>query len=54
MLEDYTVVYGYGERRIDGVLRDQAEMREMRSKGRRKEIELLKGLIPDGGVKWRG
>ena len=54
VVEDFTVVFGYGERRVDSVLRDQEEMKETRMKGRTKEIELLKTLIPDGGAEWRG
>lgn len=54
VLEDFTVVYGYGERRVDATLRDRGEVREMRVKGRAKEVELLQSLIPDAGAKWRG
>lgn len=54
VLEDFTVVYGYGARRIDTTLRDHEEVREARMKGRRKEVELLAELIPDAGAKWRG
>lgn len=53
VLEDFTLVYGYGEKRVDVTLRDHEEAREMRLKGRRKEIELLRVLVPDAGAKWR-
>ena len=52
VLEDYTVVFEYGKRRIDGTLRDRNDIRGLRMQGREKEIELLKTLIPDASVKW--
>lgn len=54
VLDDFTVVFGYGERRVDRTLRDREEVREMRVRGRAKEVELLQSLTPDAGAKWRG
>lgn len=54
VVEDFTVVFGYGERRVDAVLRDREEVRDVRAKGRQKEVEVLAGLVPDAGAKWRG
>jgi dynactin-6 len=56
VLEDYTVVFGDGQkgRRIDSVLRDKKEVRDAKIKGKAMEMEVLRGLIPDGSVKWTG
>lgn len=54
VLEDFTVVFGDNKRRVDATTREREEMRSMRQDGRRKEIELLRVLIPDGKVKWTG
>ena len=54
VLEDFSVVFGSEERRVDTVLREREEVREQRVEGRGKEVELLGSLIADGGGKWRG
>ncbi len=54
VLDDYTVVYGYGQKRIDAVTKDRKDVRDMKAKGREKEVELLKTLITDASVKWMG
>lgn len=54
VLEDFTVVFGTGQRRVDSVLREREEVMEQRVKARGKEVELLGALIADGGAKWRG
>lgn len=54
MLDDYTVIFGSGQRRVDVVLKERQDVRDMKIKGREKEIELLKTLIPDASVKWSG
>ena len=54
VLEDFTVVFGENRRRVDGTLRDRREIRELKLKGREKEAEVLRSLIPDGSAKWRG
>ena len=53
VLPDFTVVYGLGQRRVDTVLRDLKEMRDLRVKARDMEIGLLRTLIADGSLKWR-
>ena len=52
VLEDFTVVFGDGKRRIDTTVRDRQDVRDMKIKGRESEIELLKTLIPDSSAKW--
>lgn len=54
VVEDFTVVFGCRERRVDALLRESEEIKEMRAKGRRMEVELLRTLIPDAGAKLRG
>lgn len=53
VLEDFVVIFGEGKRRVDAVLRDKKEVRDMKARGRDKEIELLKTLIPDASAKWK-
>ena len=54
VLEDLTVVFGEGHecRRFDVVVRDRKEVKDAKMKGRAMELEVLRGLIPDGSVKW--
>ena len=54
VLDDFTVVYGTGQRRVNTVLRDQQQIRDMKIKGREKELRLLRTLIPDASIKWSG
>lgn len=51
-LEDYTVVYGDGQRRVDKTIREHAEIREARRVGQEKSIELMRKMIPNAGAKW--
>ena len=54
VLEDFTVVFGEGNkgRRVDGVLKERKEVRDARVRGRVMEMEVLRGCIADGKVKW--
>lgn len=54
VLEDYTVIFGDGQRRVDSMVRDRREVRDARIQNREKEIALLKTLIPDASGKWKG
>ena len=56
VLDDFTVVFGEGQkgRRIDVVVREKKEVRDAKLKGKAMEMEVLRGLIPDGKVKWTG
>lgn len=54
VLEDYTVVFGNGQKRTDVVLKEGKDVRDMKARGRDKEVELLKTLIPDASIKWSG
>lgn len=56
VLDDFTVVFGEGHkgRRVDVVVRDGKEVRDAKLKGMAMEMEVLRGLIPDGKVKWTG
>ena len=52
VLQDYTVVFGDGKRRVDTTVRDRQDARDTKINGRQQEIELLKTLIPDSSAKW--
>lgn len=54
ILKDYTVVFGNGRRRADGVLKERKEVREMKCKARVLEMEALRGLMVDAKVRWTG
>jgi len=54
VLADFTVVYGTGQRRVNTVLREQRQIRDIKIKGREKELRLLRTLIPDASIKWSG
>lgn len=54
VLEDFTVVFGAGERRVDGVFKAREEVRAQRMRARGEEARLLGSLVMDGGAKWRG
>ncbi|KAH9812963.1 transferase hexapeptide [Teratosphaeria destructans] len=52
VLEDFTVVFGDGRKRIDSTARDGAEVRRAREIGQEKAVELVKKLVVDGKAKW--
>ncbi|KAK3053993.1 hypothetical protein LTR09_004769 [Extremus antarcticus] len=56
VLEDYTVVFGEGRkgRRVDGVVRERREVREVRRRGMEMEREVLRGIVVDSKMKWMG
>lgn len=53
-LGDYMVVFGDGEWRADKTMRESEEMRGIRMKGKQKEVETLRRLIPNAAAKWTG
>ena len=52
VLEDFTVVFADGRRRTDRVARDRREIRESKLRGRVMEMEVFRGLVPNGSLKW--
>ncbi|EME44951.1 hypothetical protein DOTSEDRAFT_170027 [Dothistroma septosporum NZE10] len=52
-LEDYTVVFGDNQRRIDRTAKEHEEIRAAKWKGHVMHVELLKQLIPDASANWR-
>ena len=56
VVEDFTVVFGDGggKRRVDAVVRERRDVRDLRVRGREKEVEVLRGLVADGKGKWMG
>jgi dynactin 6 len=52
VLEDFTVVYGQGLRRVDRTIKEHAEVREAKRTGQEKAIELMRKLIPNAAAKW--
>jgi len=51
-VQDFTVVFGDGQRRRDKTLVDREEIQRERVKAQEKHVEVLKKLIPDGNSKW--
>lgn len=54
VLEDFTVVFGDGRRRVDAVAKGREDVREARARAREMEIEVLRTLVADGSMRWRG
>ena len=52
-IPDYTVIYGYNQRRRDQTMASNPEVVEAKQKGQQMHIELLKRLIPDASAKWK-
>lgn len=53
VVEDFTAVMAQG-RRVDWGAREREEVRAARMRGRVGEGEGVRGLVADGGAKWRG
>lgn len=51
-LEDFTVVFGDGRRRVDTSMKGHVEIQEARRVGQEKSIELMRKMIPNGAAKW--
>jgi len=51
-VEDFTVVFGEGQRRRDRTLVGSEEIQRQRVKAQEKHVEMLKKLIVDGKSKW--
>ncbi|KAK5110779.1 hypothetical protein LTR85_000724 [Meristemomyces frigidus] len=51
-LEDFTVVYSDGQRRVDKTMRDHPEIREAKQVGQEKSIELMRKMVPNAAAKW--
>ena len=51
-LQDFTVLFGDGQRRRDKTLVEREEIQRERVKAQEKHVEVLKKLIPDGKSKW--
>lgn len=52
VLDDFTVLYGAGQRRIDTTMMRHPEIREAKRIGQEKAVELMKKLIPNSSAKW--
>ncbi|KAK0300199.1 hypothetical protein LTR54_008894 [Friedmanniomyces endolithicus] len=53
-LEDFTVVYGDGRRRVDKTTKEHAEIRELKRAGQEKAVQAMRTLIPNAMAKWAG
>jgi len=51
-LEDYTVVYSDGKRRIDKTMEEHEEVREAKRVGQEKAVEVMRKMIPNAAAKW--
>lgn len=51
-LEDFTALFGDGQRRVDKTMQEHEEVRSAKMEAREKEIELLRRLIPNAAHKW--
>jgi len=54
VLEDFAVVFGDGQMRVDKTTNEHAEVREARKVGQQKAVELMARMIPNGSAKWMG
>ena len=54
VLEDYTVVYGDGQRRVDKTMKAHEEIRAAKMDGQEKAVQLMKTMIPNAAAKWAG
>lgn len=52
LVEDFTVVFGDGQRRRDKTLVENEEIQKQRVKAQEKHVDVLKKLVPDGKIKW--
>jgi len=53
-LEDFTVVYGDGQRRIDKTLKAHEEIRAAKREGQEKAVQVMRTLVPNASAKWVG
>ncbi|TKA38341.1 hypothetical protein B0A54_10632 [Friedmanniomyces endolithicus] len=53
-LEDFTVVYGDGQRRVDKTTKEHAEVRELKKGGQEKAVQATRALVPNAMAKWAG
>jgi dynactin-6 len=51
-VEDFTVVFGEGQRRRDRTLVGSEEIQKQRVRAQEKHVEMLKKLVVDGKSKW--
>jgi dynactin-6 len=51
-VQDFTVLFGNGQRRRDKTMEGSEDSRAQRVKAQEKHVEMLKRLIPDGKAKW--
>ncbi|TKA34119.1 hypothetical protein B0A50_00099 [Salinomyces thailandicus] len=51
-LEDFTVVFADGRRRVSRTMRDHESVREAKHKGQMMAVELMRKMIPNSAVKW--
>ncbi|KAJ9618718.1 hypothetical protein H2203_008922 [Taxawa tesnikishii (nom. ined.)] len=51
-LPDFTVVFGFGQRRVDTTMKTREDVRELKQKGQLMHIDALKRLVPSNTAKW--
>lgn len=51
-LEDFTVAFGEGGRRVDRTAAESPGVREARMKGQERHVEALRRLVPNASMKW--
>ena len=51
-LEDFTVIFGDGKRRMDKTMRDNTAVMDAKSKGQDMAIELMKRMVGNTASKW--
>lgn len=51
-VEDFTVVFGDGQRRRDKTLVKSEDVKRQRIRAQEKHVEVLRKLVPDGKAKW--
>lgn len=51
-VQDFTVLFGSGQRRRDKTMEDSEDSRAQRKKAQERHVEMLKRLIPDAKAKW--
>ncbi|KAK5703657.1 hypothetical protein LTR17_021933 [Elasticomyces elasticus] len=52
VLEDFTVVYGDGQRRIDKTTKKHKEVRDLKKEAQVKAVQVISTMIPNFSAKW--
>ncbi|KAK3634440.1 hypothetical protein LTR56_015319 [Elasticomyces elasticus] len=52
VLEDFTVVYGDGQRRTDKTTKEHKEIRDLKKEAQIKAVQVISTMIPNFSAKW--